>query len=204
MENRLMVRLTKIYTRTGDNGETSLGDGTRVSKEELRVETYGTIDEVNSIIGLVRTHTKDSELIILDNILAAVQNELFDLGAEISIPLTKDNIEIIEKTKILDEQILRIEEEIDQLNFSLKDLDSFVLPGGSKASAHLHLARTVTRRAERLMVRMNKQKNNSISETALKYVNRLSDLMFVAARYANQSDIGGIGDVLWQPGNTRG
>ncbi len=199
-----MVRLTKIYTRTGDNGETSLGDGTRVSKEELRVETYGTIDEVNSIIGLVRTHTKDSELIILDNILAAVQNELFDLGAEISIPLTKDNIEIIEKTKILDEQILRIEEEIDQLNFSLKDLDSFVLPGGSKASAHLHLARTVTRRAERLMVRMNKQKNNSISETALKYVNRLSDLMFVAARYANQSDIGGIGDVLWQPGNTRG
>ena len=115
---------------------------------------------MNSIIGLVRTHTKDSELIILDNILAAVQNELFDLGAEISIPLTKDNIEIIEKTKILDEQILRIEEEIDQLNFSLKDLDSFVLPGGSKASAHLHLARTVTRRAERLMVRMNKQKKN--------------------------------------------
>ena len=199
-----MVRLTKIYTRTGDTGKTSLGDGTRVSKEELRVETYGTIDEVNSIIGLVRTHTKDSELIILDNILAAVQNELFDLGAEISIPLTKNNIEIIEKTKILDEQILRIEEEIDQLNFSLKDLDSFVLPGGSKASAHLHLARTVTRRAERLMVRMNKQKKNSISETALKYVNRLSDLMFVAARYANQSDIGGIGDVLWQPGNTRG
>jgi len=199
-----MVRLTKIYTRTGDNGETSLGDGTRVSKEELRVETYGTIDEVNSIIGLVRTHTKDSKLIILDNILAAVQNELFDLGAEISIPLAKDNIEIIEKTKILDEQILRIEEEIDQLNFSLKDLDSFVLPGGSKASAHLHLARTVTRRAERLMVRMNKQKKNSISETALIYVNRLSDLMFVAARYANQSDIGGIGDVLWQPGNTRG
>ncbi len=199
-----MVRLTKIYTRTGDNGETSLGDGTRVSKEELRVETYGTIDEVNSIIGLVRTHTKDSELIILDNILAAVQNELFDLGAEISIPLAKDNIEIIEKTKILDEQILRIEEEIDQLNFSLKDLDSFVLPGGSKASAHLHLARTVTRRAERLMVRMNKQKKNSISETALIYVNRLSDLMFVAARYANQSDIGGIGDILWQPGNTRG
>jgi cob(I)alamin adenosyltransferase len=204
MENRLMVRLTKIYTRTGDNGETSLGDGTRVSKEELRVETYGTIDEVKSIIGLVRTHTKDSELIILDNILAAVQNELFDLGAEISIPLAKDNIEIIEKTKILDEQILRIEEEIDQLNFSLKDLDSFVLPGGSKASAHLHLARTVTRRAERLMVRMNKQKKNSISETALIYVNRLSDLMFVAARYANQSDIGGIGDILWQPGNTRG
>jgi len=204
MENRLVVRLTKIYTRTGDNGETSLGDGTRVSKEELRVETYGTIDEVNTIIGLVRTQTKDSELIILDNILAAVQNELFDLGAEISIPLTKNNIEIIEKTKILDEQILRIEEEIDQLNFSLKDLDSFVLPGGSKASAHLHLARTVTRRAERLMVRMNKQKKNSISETALKYVNRLSDLMFVAARYANQSDIGGIGDVLWQPGNTRG
>ena len=107
-----MVRLTKIYTRTGDNGETSLGDGTRISKEDLRVETYGTIDEVNSIIGLVRTQTKNSELIILDNILAAVQNELFDLGAEISIPPTKDNIQIIEKTKILDEQILRIEEEI--------------------------------------------------------------------------------------------
>ena len=198
-----MIRLTKIYTRTGDKGETSLGDGSRVSKENHRVETYGTIDEANSIIGLVRTKTKQAELILLDNILATIQNELFDLGAEMSIPMTENNSEIIEKTKISEKQIERLENEIDQLNVSLSDLESFVLPGGTLASSYLHLARTVIRKAERLMVKMNNLEENSVSETALKYINRLSDLLFVAARYANQTDIGGTGDVLWRPGQSR-
>ena len=126
-----MIRLTKIYTRTGDKGETSLGDGSRVSKENHRVEAYGTIDEANSIIGLVRTKTKQAELILLDNILATIQNELFDLGAEMSIPMTEKNKEIIEKTKISEKQIERLENEIDQLDVSLSDLESFVLPGGT-------------------------------------------------------------------------
>ena len=117
-----MIRLTKIYTRTGDKGETSLGDGSRVSKENHRVEAYGTIDEANSIIGLVRTKTKQAELILLDNILATIQNELFDLGAEMSIPMTENNKEIIEKTKISEKQIERLENEIDQLNVNLSDL----------------------------------------------------------------------------------
>ena len=177
-----MIRLTKIYTRTGDKGETSLGDGSRVSKENHRVEAYGTIDEANSIIGLVRTKTKQAELILLDNILATIQNELFDLGAEMSIPMTENNKEIIEKTKISEKQIERLENEIDQLNVSLSDLESFVLPGGTIASSYLHLARTVIRKAERLMVKMDNLEENSVSETALKYINRLSDLLFVAAK----------------------
>ena len=163
-----MIRLTKIYTRTGDKGETSLGDGSRVSKENHRVEAYGTIDEANSIIGLVRTKTKQAELILLDNILATIQNELFDLGAEMSIPMTENNKEIIEKTKISEKQIERLENEIDQLNVSLSDLESFVLPGGTIASSYLHLARTVIRKAERLMVKMDNLEENSVSETALK------------------------------------
>ena len=157
-----MIRLTKIYTRTGDKGETSLGDGSRVSKENHRVEAYGTIDEANSIIGLVRTKTKQAELILLDNILATIQNELFDLGAEMSIPMTENNKEIIEKTKISEKQIERLENEIDQLNVSLSDLESFVLPGGTIASSYLHLARTVIRKAERLMVKMDNLEENSI------------------------------------------
>ena len=174
-----MIRLTKIYTRTGDKGETSLGDGSRVSKENHRVEAYGTIDEANSIIGLVRTKTKQAELILLDNILATIQNELFDLGAEMSIPMTENNKEIIEKTKISEKQIERLENEIDQLNVNLSDLESFVLPGGTIASSYLHLARTVIRKAERLMVKMDSLEENSVSETALKYINRLSDLSLI-------------------------
>ena len=198
-----MVRLTKIYTRTGDKGQTSLGDGTRVSKENHRVEAYGTIDEANSILGLVRTTTKQAELILLDNILATIQNELFDLGAELSIPINEKNEKLLENTKISEKQIDRLENEIDRLNSSLSDLDSFILPGGTTVSSYLHLARTVIRKAERLMVKMNNFEEDCISDTALKYINRLSDLLFVAARYANQTNIGGTGDVLWKPGNTR-
>jgi len=198
-----MIKLTKIYTRTGDKGKTSLGDGTRVSKEDFRVDAYGTIDEANSVIGLARTRTKNAELILLDNILATIQNELFDLGAELSIPPSKENNLLIEKTKITNSQIDRIENEIDQLNVNLKDLDSFVLPGGTLASSYLHLARTIVRKSERLMVKMNSQNKGCISDTALKYINRLSDLLFVAARYSNQVDIGGTGDILWQPGSSR-
>ena len=198
-----MIKLTKIYTRTGDKGKTSLGDGTRVSKEDFRVDAYGTIDEANSVIGLARTRTKNAELILLDNILATIQNELFDLGAELSIPPSKENNLLIEKTKITNGQIDRIENEIDQLNVNLKDLDSFVLPGGTLASSYLHLARTIVRKSERLMVKMNSQNKGCISDTALKYINRLSDLLFVAARYSNQVDIGGTGDILWQPGSSR-
>ena len=198
-----MVRLTKIYTRTGDKGQTSLGDGTRVSKENHIVEAYGTIDEANSILGLVRTTTKQAELILLDNILAIIQNELFDLGAELSIPINEKNEKLLENTKISEKQIDRLENEIDRLNSSLSDLESFILPGGTIVSSYLHLARTVIRKAERLMVKMNNFEEDCISDTALKYVNRLSDLLFVAARYANQTNIGGTGDVLWKPGNTR-
>ena len=198
-----MVRLNKIYTRTGDKGQTSLGDGTRVSKENHRVEAYGTIDEANSILGLVRTTTKQAELILLDNILATIQNELFDLGAELSIPINKKNEKLLENTKIYEKQIDRLENEIDRLNSSLSDLESFILPGGTIVSSYLHLARTVIRKAERLMVKMNNFEEDCISDTALKYINRLSDLLFVAARYANQTNIGGTGDVLWKPGNTR-
>ena len=198
-----MVRLNKIYTRTGDKGQTSLGDGTRVSKENHRVEAYGTIDEANSILGLVRTTTKQAELILLDNILATIQNELFDLGAELSIPINKKNEKLLENTKISEKQIDRLENEIDRLNSSLSDLESFILPGGTTVSSYLHLARTVIRKAERLMVKMNNFEEDCISDTALKYINRLSDLLFVAARYANQTNIGGTGDVLWKPGNTR-
>ena len=198
-----MVKLTKIYTRTGDKGETSLGDGTRTSKDNIRVDTYGTIDEANSIIGIARTKSKKAELILLDNILATIQNELFDLGAEISIPSSKENDSLIKNTKITEKQITRIENEIDQLNINLEDLDSFILPGGTAISSYLHLARTVLRKAERLMVKLNLQENINVSEIALKYINRLSDLMFVAARYANQVDIGGTGDILWKPGHTR-
>ena len=198
-----MVRLNKIYTRTGDKGQTSLGDGTRVSKENHRVEAYGTIDEANSILGLVRTTTKQAELILLDNILATIQNELFDLGAELSIPINKKNEKLLENTKISEKQIDRLENEIDRLNSSLSDLESFILPGGTIVSSYLHLARTVIRKAERLMVKMNNFEEDCISDTALKYINRLSDLLFVAARYASQTNIGGTGDVLWKPGNTR-
>ena len=193
----------KIYTKSGDKGTTSLFSGKRVKKYDLSIQAYGTIDEANSILGLVRTTTKQAELILLDNILAIIQNELFDLGAELSIPINEKNEKLLENTKISEKQIDRLENEIDRLNSSLSDLESFILPGGTMVSSYLHLARTVIRKAERLMVKMNNFEEDCISDTALKYVNRLSDLLFVAARYANQTNIGGTGDVLWKPGNTR-
>ena len=193
-----MVVLNKIYTKTGDKGSTSLGDGSRISKDALRVETYGTIDEANSIIGIVRTYTKTSELITLDNFLGSIQNELFDLGAELSTPRSDK----LNSLSIVETQVDRIEEEIDQLNINLESLKSFVLPGGTPASSYLHQARTVIRRAERLMVSLSLTEEGAVSEIALKYINRLSDLCFVAARYANQTDTGGQGDTLWRPGHT--
>tara|TARA_B100000886_G_scaffold337616_1_gene298691 strand:+ start:2892 stop:3497 length:606 start_codon:yes stop_codon:yes gene_type:complete len=199
LENKLMVILNKIYTKTGDEGLTSLGDGSRISKNDIRVEAYGTIDEANSIIGIVRSYTKTSELIILDNFLSSIQNELFDLGAELSTPSQDEN----RKLSISKSQINRLEQEIDQLNINLNPLKSFVLPGGSAASSFLHLARTTIRRAERLMVQLSVKEKNSVSKESLAYVNRLSDLCFVAARYANQTERGGQGDVLWRPGKTK-
>ena len=194
-----MVTLNKIYTKTGDEGLTSLGDGSRISKNDIRVEAYGTIDEANSIIGVVRSYTKTSELIILDNFLSSIQNELFDLGAELSTPSQGEN----RKLSISQSQIDRLEQEIDQLNINLTALKSFVLPGGTAASSFLHLARTTIRRAERLMVELSVKEKNSVSKESLAYVNRLSDLCFVAARYANQTERGGQGDVLWKPGKTK-
>tara|TARA_B100000768_G_scaffold75077_1_gene71794 strand:- start:1280 stop:1879 length:600 start_codon:yes stop_codon:yes gene_type:complete len=193
-----MVVLNKIYTKTGDKGSTSLGDGSRISKDALRVEAYGTIDEANSIIGIVRTYTKTTELITLDNFLGSIQNELFDLGAELSTPRSDK----LNSLSIVETQVDRIEEEIDQLNINLESLKSFVLPGGTPASSYLHQARTVIRRAERLMVSLSLTEKGAVSEIALKYVNRLSDLCFVAARYANQTNTGGQGDTLWRPGQT--
>ena len=194
-----MVILNKIYTKTGDKGLTSLGDGSRISKNDIRVEAYGTIDEANSIIGVVRSYTKTSELIILDNFLSSIQNELFDLGAELSTPSQDGD----RKLSISQSQIDRLEQEIDQLNINLNTLKSFVLPGGTAASSFLHLARTTIRRAERLMVELSAKEKNSVSKESLAYVNRLSDLCFVAARYANQTERGGQGDVLWKPGKTK-
>ena len=164
-----MVVLNKIYTKTGDKGSTSLGDGSRISKDALRVETYGTIDEANSIIGIVRTYTKTSELITLDNFLGSIQNELFDLGAELSTPRSDK----LNSLSIVETQVDRIEEEIDQLNINLESLKSFVLPGGTLASSYLHQARTVIRRAERLMVSLSLTEEGAVSEIALKYINRL-------------------------------
>ncbi len=194
-----MVILNKIYTKTGDEGLTSLGDGSRINKNAIRVETYGTIDEANSIIGVVRSYTKTSELIILDNFLSSIQNELFDLGAELSTPNQNNHMEL----SISQSQINRLEDEIDQLNINLDPLKSFVLPGGTAASSFLHLARTTIRRAERLMVKLSIEEKSSVTKESLAYVNRLSDLCFVAARYANQTERGGQGDVLWRPGKTK-
>lgn len=195
-----MVVLNRIYTRTGDGGETALGSGERVSKADVRIEAYGTVDETNTVIGLVRLHTKQTELLVLDEMLGRIQNELFDLGADLCVPDRGQKLEW-EPLRILLSQAERLEQEIDQLNEDLSPLRSFVLPGGVSAAAYLHQARTVCRRAERLMVALKNVEGEVVSDAAMAYVNRLSDFLFVASRWANVR--AGDGDVLWVPGITR-
>lgn len=192
-----MVVLNRIYTRTGDDGTTSLGTGERRQKYDLRIEAYGTVDETNSAIGLARLSTAaDPEL---DGMLGRIQNDLFDLGADLCTPESEIKPDW-EPLRVVQSQVERIEREIDQLNADLQPLRSFVLPGGTPAAAALHLARTISRRAERLIVQLAAQPGETVGGPALKYINRLSDFLFVAARYANGK---GAGDVLWTPGKHR-
>jgi cob(I)alamin adenosyltransferase len=196
-----MVVLNRIYTRTGDQGTTALGDGQRRPKYDLRIEAYGTIDETNATIGLARLATTGNpEHRAVDAMLARIQNDLFDLGADLCTPVSRAKLDY-EPLRIVQAQVDRLEREIDQLNGGLEPLRSFVLPGGSPAAVALHQARTVCRRAERLMVHLAAQPHEEIGEPALKYVNRLSDFLFVASRYANDK---GKSDVLWVPGQNRG
>lgn len=184
-----MVTLSKIYTRGGDSGETSLGSGERVPKHALRVAAYGTVDEANSVIGIVRLHTKGDT----DDMLGRIQNDLFDLGADLCTP--ESNERPRGALRVGDVQVDRLEAEIDALNSGLTPLNSFVLPGGSPAAAHLHLARCVVRRAERLMTEL--ATHEDVTPAAIRYMNRLSDHLFVLARVNNDQ---GKSDVLWQPG----
>ena len=186
-----MVRLTKIYTRGGDRGETSLGDGARVPKHDLRVAAYGTVDEANAAIGLARLHTKGAA----DTMLARIQNDLFDLGADLCRP-GADPAD--GKLRVQPSQVARLEAEIDALNTDLRPLDSFILPGGTPGAAHLHLARTVVRRAERLTTELATRE--PVSPIAVHYLNRLSDHLFVLARHLNDQ---GAADMLWVPGAHR-
>ncbi|WGM32431.1 cob(I)yrinic acid a,c-diamide adenosyltransferase [Brevundimonas sp. NIBR11] len=190
-----MVVLNKIYTRTGDGGDTGLASGARVSKTDPRVEAYGTVDELNAVIGVARLHAGQNDRI--DAMLSRIQNELFDLGADLATPL--DPPPKWEALRIVQSQIDRLEAEIDWMNESLKALDSFILPGGSPLSAHLHLARTVARRAERDAIRLM-ETGTPVTVEAIRYLNRLSDHLFVAARRANAN---GASDVKWVPGATR-
>jgi cob(I)alamin adenosyltransferase len=192
-----MVKLNKIYTKTGDDGTTGLVSGPRRLKDDLRVEAYGTIDEANSAIGLARLHT--AGLPELDAMLMSIQNDLFDLGADLATPDTGEP-PTYEPLRIAETQVDRVEHDIDRLNAGLEPLKSFILPGGSPAAAHLHLARTIARRAERLMVALARTDGEIVGEAAMKYVNRLSDFLFVAARHANDQ---GHADVLWVPGKNR-
>lgn len=193
-----MVKLNKIYTRTGDDGTTGLGSGERRLKHDLRVEAYGTVDEANSCLGLARLHT-EKDFPELDAMLMRIQNDLFDLGADLATPDTGETL-AYEPLRIIDSQVLRLETEIDRLNANLAPLRSFVLPGGSPASAALHLARTVARRAERHMVELAQKPDETVTPAALKYINRVSDFLFVAARVVNDN---GAKDVLWVPGHNR-
>lgn len=189
-----MVTLSRIYTRGGDAGETSLGDGTRRPKFDLRVSAYGSVDETNAVIGLVRLHTKRHRDV--DDVLARVQNDLFDLGADLCTPEEGRRGE--GALRIAESQVKRLEEDIDEFNEGLGTLKSFVLPGGSPASAHLHLARTIARRAEREVVELATVE--AVGEPARRYLNRLSDLLFVLSRHCNGR---GKADVLWVPGANR-
>lgn len=190
-----MVVLNKIYTRTGDAGETALGNGTRVAKHAQRVTSYGTVDELNATIGLARLHATGA----VAEALSRIQNDLFDLGADLCRPdMERDHEAEYTPLRIIPAQVDRLEAEIDAMNAKLEPLRSFILPGGSALSAHLHLCRTVARRAEREAVSL--AATESVNESAVKYLNRLSDWFFVAGRIANNN---GIDDILWVPGANR-
>ena len=184
-----MVKLDKIYTRGGDQGSTSLGDGKRVRKDNLRVSCYGEIDEVNAIIGISMIYSSKKTI----DRLKIIQNDLFDIGADLCVPENSEKI----KLRVSETQISYLESEIDEMNKELKSLNSFILPGGTKASSYLHLARCVTRRAERSISKL--LKDEVINEVIFKYVNRLSDFLFVASRYENKEN----GDILWEPGKNQ-
>lgn len=190
-----MVVLNKIYTRTGDDGKTALGNGERVAKYSGRVTAYGTVDELNAFVGVARTEAEGE----VDAALSRIQNDLFDLGADFCRPdMEKDAEADYPPLRIVAAQIDRLETEIDAMNETLEPLRSFILPGGSRLAAHLHVCRTVSRRAERLAVELTNME--PVNEVAVKYLNRLSDWFFVAARCANN---GGRDDVLWVPGANR-
>lgn len=187
-----MVKLTRIYTRGGDRGETSLGDGGRVAKHDLRIAAYGTVDELNAAVGLARLHVEGEA----DEALGRIQNDLFDLGADLCTP-ERENPKR-PPLRVAETQVERLETEIDRMNATLRPLESFVLPGGTPAAAHLHLARTVARRAERLVCELAARE--TVNPAAIRYLNRLSDHLFVLARFVNDR---GAKDVLWAPGANR-
>ena len=192
-----MVKLNKIYTRTGDDGTTGLVAGPRRLKHDARVEAYGDIDETNSAIGIARLDVAGHPSV--DAMLGRIQNDLFDLGADLATPETAEPAQY-EPLRIVQAQVDRLEREIDELNADLDPLRSFVLPGGSRAAAHLHLARTVARRAERRVVELRGIEGETVSSEAAAYINRLSDFLFVAARWVNDR---GRADILWIPGKNR-
>jgi cob(I)alamin adenosyltransferase len=197
-----MVVLNKIYTRTGDAGQTALGNGQRVAKSSLRISAYGTVDETNAAIGLAATELGEA-CAPLPEMLRRIQNDLFDVGADLCVPESKTEPGKAPTRSVLrvsDDQVTRLEQEIDALNESLSPLRSFVLPGGSLAAAQLHMARTICRRAERILWQLVDDPDEPLNSAVLKFVNRLSDFLFVASRYVNHH---GTGDVLWVPGQNR-
>lgn len=194
-----MVVLNRIYTRTGDDGTTALGSGERRKKYDLRVAAYGTLDEANAAIGIVRLHTGEDAL--LDGMLAVIQNDIFDVEADLCVlDGSKGKGPGGAKLNVTSRQVEWIERQIDHLNEGLPPLRSFILPGGTPAAAYLHLARTMCRRAERLMIELRDQPGEEVTPEAIQYVNRLSDFLFVAGRHANDR---GVRDVLWRPGQNR-
>ena len=201
-----MVKLNKIYTRTGDKGSTGLASGDRVAKHHPRIAAYGTVDEANAALGLVivtleHEGTNYDETLDLEAMVVRIQNDLFDLGADLSTPEISCAPEPEHPPlRITEQQVTRLEQEIDQMNAKLQPLKSFVLPGGSPVAAHLHVARTICRRAEREMVLLNELPDEIVSTEALQYINRLSDHLFVMSRYVNDK---GLCDVLWVPGQNR-
>ncbi len=197
-ETGRMVTLNKIYTRTGDAGTTALGTGERVAKSHLRIAAYGTVDETNSALGVARLHTHGDRFAPLDVMLSRIQNDLFDLGADLCVPDRGEELDY-EPLRITSYQVERLEAEIDELNADLEPLRSFVLPGGHPAAVQLHVCRTVCRRAERLISELAAIDGEPVSEPALQFVNRLSDLFFVASRWVNAHHHG---DLLWLPGLT--